>query len=206
MQVLFVNGSPHENGCTDTAMREAARILEEQGIQTRIFWLGAAPVGGCTGCGSCKATGKCAFGGPVNELIDLVAQADGYVFGAPVHYAGPAASLCGAMDRLFMAAGPAMRFKPAAAVTSARRAGTTASLDRIQKYFDINNMLTVGSKYWNNVHGGCPDEVRRDEEGMQTMRQLGRNMAWTLRCLEAGKAAGIPLPEMETPIRTNYIR
>ncbi len=206
MQVLFVNGSPHAHGCTDTALREAAAVLEENGIQTRMLWLGAAPVGGCSGCGGCRATGHCVFDGPVNQLIDAAAQADGYVFGAPVHYAGPAANLCGAMDRLFMAAGPSLRFKPAAAVTSARRAGTTASLDRIQKYFDINNMLTVGSKYWNNVHGGTPDEVRQDQEGLQTMRQLGRNMAWVLRCLEAGQQAGIPLPMLEAPIRTNYIR
>ena len=206
MKVLLVNGSPHEHGCTDTALREVASVLEKQGIGSRIFWLGAAPQGGCMGCGGCHATGKCVFGGPVNELADLVKEYDGYVFGAPVHYAGPAANLCGVMDRLWITSASAMRFKPAAAVASARRAGTTASLDRIQKYFTINNMITVGSKYWNNVHGGCPADVQQDEEGLQIMRQLGTNMAWILKCLEAGKAAGIELPQLEAPIKTNYIR
>lgn len=206
MQVLLVNGSPHEHGCTHAALSEVAGSLQQQGVETQIFWLGAAPIGGCTGCGQCKQTGHCPFDERVNQLIDAAKQADGYVFGGPVHYAGPSASLCGAMDRLFMAAGPALRFKPAAAVVSARRAGTTAALDRLQKYFSFNNMLTVGSKYWNNVHGGCAADVQKDEEGLQTMRQLGRNMAWVLHCLEAGKAAGVELPAMEEPIRTNYIR
>lgn len=206
MKVLLINGSPHEKGCTYTALAEIAAELERQGVESQIFWLGNQPVGGCTACGACKSAGRCAFGGPVNEAIQAVQQADGYVFGTPVHYASAGGSISGLLDRLFYAAGPSMRFKPGAAVASARRAGTTAALDQLQKYFTINNMLIVGSKYWNMVHGNAPAEVLQDAEGLQTMRQLARNMAWVLKSLEAGRRAGLPEPAMEEPVRTNFIR
>ena len=206
MQVLLVNGSPHEHGCTHRALEEVARTLAQEGIDSRIFWLGAAPVGGCVGCGGCGQGQGCVFDGPVNQLAQAAAQADGLIFGSPVYYAAPSANLCGAMERLFMSAGRSLRFKPAAAVVSARRAGTSAALDRIQKFFTFNSMLVVGSKYWTNVHGGCPADVEQDLEGLQTMRQLGRNMAWVLKSLEAGRAAGLAQPAQEAPIKTSYIR
>ena len=164
-------------------------------MEAEIFWIGAEPQGGCVACGACGKTGDCAFGEVVNEFRARAAEADGFVFGAPVHYAHAASSLLGFMDRLFYSNGRAGRpnvlaHKPAAAVASARRAGTTASLDDINKFFTISQMPIVSSFYWNNVHGATPADVERDEEGLSVMRQLGHNMAWMLKCIEAGRAAG----------------
>lgn len=206
MHVLLINGSPHEKGCTYTALREAADELERQGIETEIFHIGTAPVGGCVGCGGCKKAGHCVFGSPLPEALEKAKAADGFVFGSPVHYAAASGSMTGFLDRLFMSGGAALKYKPAAAVVSARRAGTTAALDQLQKYMTFGNMLLVGSQYWTMVHGKTPEDVRRDEEGLQTMRVLARNMAWVLKCLEAGKAAGVPLPEGEERIYTSFIR
>lgn len=211
MKVMLVNGSPHETGCIDRALEEVARALEEGGIATEVFWIGRKPVGGCVACGGCARLGRCAFDDAVNEFRAKALEADGFVFGAPVHYAHAAASLLGFMDRLFYSNGragepDAFRFKPAAAVTSARRAGTTAALDDIQKFFTISQMPVVSSRYWNNVHGNTPGEVEQDAEGLWTMRQLGRNMAWLLACIEAGRAAGVPEPESEPGVMTNFVR
>lgn len=211
MKVMLVNGSPHRHGCTDRALQEVARTLEEDGVEAEIFWIGAKPVGGCIACGGCDRKGACAFDGAVNEFRAKAAEADGFVFGAPVHYAHAGASLVGFMDRLFYSNGRAgqpdvFRHKPAAAVASARRAGTTAALDDIQKFFTISQMPVVSSRYWNNVHGNTPEEVEQDAEGLWTMRQLGRNMAWLLRSIEAGRAAGLEPPAQEPGARTNFIR
>ena len=206
MKVLLINGSPHEKGCTYTALSEVAGELERQGIEAEIFHIGTAPVGGCIGCGGCKKAGHCVFGSPLPEALEKAKTADGFVFGSPVHYAAASGSMTGFLDRLFMSGGSSLSYKPAAAVTSARRAGTTATLDQLQKYMTYNNMLVVGSQYWTMVHGKTPEDVRRDEEGLQTMRALARNMAWVLKCLEAGKAAGIPLPQSEERVFTNFIR
>lgn len=211
MKVMLVNGSPRKAGCTDRALREVARTLEDNGIEAEIFWIGAKPVGGCVACGGCSTTGACVFDDVVNEFRAKAAEADGFVFGAPVHYAHAAGSLLAFMDRLFYANGRAGRpnvfaYKPAAAVTSARRAGTTAALDDIQKFFTISQMPIVSSRYWNNVHGNSAEQVEQDEEGLWTMRQLGRNMAWMLKCIEAGRAAGIELPEQEAGTWTNFVR
>ena len=206
MQVLLINGSPHQKGCTYTALAEVARELEAQGVDSDIFWIGSAPVGGCIGCGGCAGKGACAFGGRVNEAIEQAKTADAVILGSPVHYASAAGSATGFFDRLFYAGGAALRFKPGAAVASARRAGTTATLDQLNKYFTISNMPLVGSQYWNMVHGSRPEDVLQDAEGMQTMRQLARNMAWLLKSLEAGRAAGLPLPAQEDRVRTNFIR
>lgn len=211
MKVMLVNGSPHKHGCTDRALGEVARTLEENGIEAEIFWIGPKPVGGCVGCGGCGKRGACVFDDVVNEFRAKAAEADGFVFGAPVHYAHAAGSLLGFMDRLFYSNGRAgqsnvFAFKPAAAVTSARRAGTTATLDDIQRFFTISQMPIVSSRYWNNVHGNSSEQVEQDEEGLWTMRQLGRNMAWMLKCLEAGRNAGIELPAQETGSMTNFIR
>ena len=207
MKVLLVNGSPHEHGCTDRALQEVAGALEAEGVRTETFWIGARPVGGCTACGACGETGRCAFeGGGVNEFAAKAADADGFVFGAPTHYAHAGASLLGFMDRLFYSAGAAFAHKPAAAVTSARRAGTTTALADIEKFFTISQMPIVSSRYWNMVHGNTPEEVRQDAEGMQTMRNLARNLLWMIQCIQAGKAAGIQPPQAERSARTNFIR
>lgn len=211
MKVMLVNGSPHRHGCTDRALQEVARTLEENGVEAEIFWIGAKPVGGCIACGGCDRTGACVFDDAVNEFRAKAAEADGFVFGAPVHYAHAGASLVGFMDRLFYSNGRAgqpdvFRHKPAAAVASARRAGTTAALDDIQKFFTISQMPVVSSRYWNNVHGNVAEETEQDAEGLWTMRQLGRNMAWLLKCIEAGRAAGIAAPAREAGQATNFIR
>lgn len=206
MKVLLVNGSPHAKGCTYTALAEVAGALENQGIETEIFQLGVKPISGCIACGSCRKTGKCFLDDPVNEFVEKAAQADGFIFGSPVHYAAASGMLTSFMDRVFYSGGVNMQNKPAAAVISARRAGTTATFDQINKYFTISNMPIVSSQYWNMVHGSTPEDVKQDLEGMQTMRALGNNMAWLLKCIEAGKAAGINLPEKEDRVWTNFIR
>ncbi len=206
MQVLLVNGSPHPKGCTWTALSEVAAELERQGIGTRIFQLGTQPVAGCIACGSCSRTGRCFRDDVVNEALELAPQFDGFVFGSPVYYASASGQLESFLDRLFFSGGRFFVNKPGAAVVSCRRGGASAAFDQINKYFGITRMPVVGSTYWNQVHGNTPDEVRQDLEGMQTMRHLARNMAWMLRCFEAGRAAGVPLPEMEQRVHTNFIR
>ncbi len=205
---MLINGSPNENGCTYTALCEAAGALEQEGMETEIFQMGKQPVRGCIGCGGCarKGDGRCVFGDDaVNRALEKAETADGYIIGSPVYFASANGSLIAMLDRMFYA-GKCFSYKPAAAVVSARRAGTTASLDEISKYFSIRNMPVVSSKYWTMVHGNTPEEVRQDLEGMQNMRVLGRNMAWLLKCLEAGKQAGISVPDSETPVKTNFIR
>lgn len=203
MNVLLVNGSPHKNGCTYTALSEVARALEEDGVSTEIFHIGTKPVHGCIACGGCAKTGRCVFtDDPANEMIERAQAADGIVVGSPVYYAGPNGALCALLDRMFYA-GSGFEFKPAAAVVSARRSGTTATFDRLNKYFTINRMPVVSSQYWNAVHGNTPDEVRQDEEGLQIMRTLGHNMAWMLKSIEAGDQ---PLPAAEPFKQTNFIR
>lgn len=206
MKVLLVNGGPHRQGCTFTALSEVAGALEKQGIDTETLWLGVEPVAGCIGCGRCFATGRCFIGDAVNEVIARSAEFDGFVFGTPVHFASATGSLTGFMDRLFYGRTTLFAYKPAAAVASCRRAGSTAALDQLNKYFAISRMPVVSSQYWNMVHGTTPEEVRRDAEGMQIMRTLGVSMAWLPRCIEAGRAVGIGLPEAEEPVRTNFIR
>ena len=206
MNVLLINGSPHEKGCTWAALSEVAAELEKAGIETTIYHIGKAPVGGCVGCGGCAKAGRCVFGGPPADVLPLAEQADGFVFGAPVHYATAAAGMLGFLHRLAYSAGGRVLRKPAAVVTSARRAGTTTALDAMMKVPGILEMPLINSTYWPMVHGSNAEEARQDAEGMQVMRNLGRNMAWLLKCIEAGKAAGIQQPEAENAARTNFIR
>lgn len=206
MKVLLANGSPHQKGCTYTALAEIAKTLNENGVETEIFWLGAKPLPGCTACGSCAKTGKCVFDDAVNEFGKKSDDADGFIFGSPVHYAAASGAITSFMDRLFYTYGKKLRLKPAAAVVSARRAGTTAALDQINKYFTISQMPVVSSQYWNMVHGSCPAEVQKDEEGLQTMRVLARNMCYYLQCIEAGKKCGVALPKQEARAWTNFIK
>jgi len=211
MKVLLVNGSPRKDGCTYTALMEAAKTLNHEGIGTEFFWIGNEPIQGCIACRRCKETGFCHAGEDVNEFRKLAADADGFIFGTPVYYAAANGSLISFMDRLFFSeamgnGGKTFFMKPAAAVVSARRAGTTAAFDQVNKYFTISQMPIVSSRYWNMVHGMTSEDVLKDEEGLYTMRVLGRNMAYILKCLEAGVKAGVPLPINETPVRTNFIR
>ena len=212
MKVLLVNGSSNKHGCTFTALTEITKTLNAQGIETEIFQLGNAELRDCGGCGFCRKPenkNKCAFeDGLVNEFIEKAGMADGFIFGSPVYYAHPSGRLLSFMDRVFYAGGSNFAYKPAAAIVSARRAGTTASLDIINKYFTINNMPVVPSNYWNMVHGGQnkPEDVKKDEEGMQVMRNLGLNMAWILKCLEVGKISGIDHPTAEERVYTNFVR
>ena len=202
MQVLLVNGSPHEKGCTYTALMEVASALEAEGVQWKLFQLGKKPVRGCVACGGCNRNSRCVFTDDgCNALIDDMLAADGLIVGSPVYYAGPNGALCAVLDRAFYATGGAMAHKPGAAVVSCRRGGASATFDRLNKYFTINEMPVVSSQYWNSVHGKTPDEVRQDLEGLQTMRTLGRNMAWVLRGL-AGSAPAAP----EARVWTNFIR
>lgn len=206
MKVILVNGSPHENGCTRAALDEAAEALNKNGIETEIFWVGNKPVQGCIGCMSCKKTGRCFSADNVNEFTEKAKSADGFIFGTPVHYAAASGSITSFMDRAFYSGGKALTGKPAAAIVSCRRGGASAAFDQMNKYFTINCMPIASSQYWNQVHGNTPEEVRKDEEGMQTMRTLANNMAWLLKCIEAGKEKGIDFPEREPFIRTNFIR
>ena len=206
MQVLLVNGSPHAGGCTYTALSEVAAELEKLGIGSSIFQLGNQPVAGCIACGACRKTGRCFRSDKVNEALEIVPDYDGFVFGSPVYYASASGQLESFLDRLFFCGSRLFANKPGAAVVSCRRGGASAAFEQINKYFGMNNMPVVTSTYWNQVHGNTPDEVREDAEGMQTMRHLARNMAWMMRCFAAGKDAGVPLPEMEPIIRTNFIR
>ncbi|MBC8528102.1 flavodoxin family protein [Christensenellaceae bacterium NSJ-44] len=207
MKVLLINGSPRKNGCTFTALSEVAGEIEKAGIETEIFHIGAKAIWGCTDCGGCEQTDRCVHRDDgVNAILDRQGEIDGLIVGAPVHYASAAGAITAFMDRLFYAGGAGFAHKPGAAVATCRRAGSTATLDQLNKYFTISQMPLVSSQYWNMVHGNTPDEVRQDLEGMQIMRTLGRNMAWLLRCIEVGKAAGIPYPEGEPRAWTNFIR
>lgn len=210
MKVLLVNGSPHKEGCTYTALSEAAKALNNEGIDTEIIWIGNKPIGGCIACGGCKGKGKCVFDDAVNEVKEKAYEADGFIFGTPVHYASASGNMTAFMDRLFYSGSKpgeaAFYMKPAAAVTSARRSGTTATFDQMNKYFTISQMPIVSSRYWNMVHGACAEEVMEDGEGLWTMRMLGKNMAYMLKCFEAGRKACVMLPEAEEPVITNFVR
>ena len=206
MKVMLVNGSPHEHGCTDAALREVASALNADGIDTEIFWIGNTPIGGCIACGGCSKAGKCVFGGSVNDFAEKAKDADGFVFGTPVHYAAASGNMTSFLDRLFYSQGRKLAGKPAAVVVSARRGGTTATYDQLLKYPGICQMPIVTSCYWNMVHGQNAEEVEQDKEGLRTMRVLGHNMAYLLHCLAVGRAAGVPLPPTEPPAKTNFIR
>ena len=205
MRVLLINGSSHKNGCTFTALSEVSETLAGNGIETEFVHIGNKPLRGCIGCNQCKPN-HCVYDDDiVNEVIQKIDQADGLVIGTPVYYSSANGMLSALLDRVFYA-GQSFSYKPGACVVSARRAGTTATFDQINKYFSISNMPIVSSQYWNMVHGNTPEEVKRDLEGMQTMRTLGRNMAWLLKCIEAGKEKGIPMPIAEAREFTNFIR
>lgn len=206
MRVLLVNGSPHAKGATFNALSEVEKSLHVQGIATTIFHVGIKPISGCIGCHYCVENGECVFKDVVNEFAAICGDYDGYIFGTPTHYAAASGAITSFMDRVFYSAGTKMQDKPAAAVIVCRRGGASAAFDQINKYFTINCMPIVSSTYWNSVHALIPSETSQDLEGLQIMRNLGTNMAWLLKCIEAGKKSGIPLPQRESGIMTNFVR
>lgn len=210
MKVILVNGSPHPKGCTYAALSEVARLLNQDGIDTEDFWIGNKPVGGCIDCRKCVGKGVCIFGGVVNDFLEVASSYEGFIFGSPVHWGATSGNMKSFMDRVFFAdfCGNSGRFlfKPAACVASARRSGIVTTTDQMNRYFSLSQMPIVTSRYWDGVHGMNPAEVNEDIEGMQTMRYLGRNMAWMLKSLEAGRLAGLGKPEQEVVTYTNFIR
>ena len=205
-KVLLINGSPHEFGCTYTALKEVADTLEKNGVETEILYLGTKPVAGCIACGKCGQTGRCVFDDQVNRVLDKLDEYSGIVVGSPVYFAGPTGQICGFLDRLFYCGGGRMAGKIAASVVSCRRGGASASFDRLNKYFSISNMHVAGSQYWNQIHGKTPAQAVKDLEGLQTMRTLGQNIAWLIKSIEAGEAAGLAAPEYEKTQITNFIQ
>ena len=207
MKVLMINGSTHENGTTAAALRIIAEELKAQGVDSEIVCLGTAAVHSCTGCMGCQKLGKCVFGDdPVNAIGEKAKEADGYIFAAPVHYASPSGAVIALLDRLFYAYGKYFRFKPAAAIVAARRAGTTASFDVLNKYIQINNMLQVPSTYWNMVFGANAEDTTKDLEGQSVMRAIASNMAWLLKLLDKAKGTDLEKPVLIDKVKTNFIR
>ena len=209
MKVLLLNGSPHQNGCTYTALEEISKTLKEEGINSEIFQLGNDIISGCRGCRACAKLGKCIIDDKVNKFLDIAKDFDGFVFGSPVHYASASGSIISFLDRAFYANSGAKRkifeHKPGFAIVSARRSGTTATMDQLNKYFTITQMPIISGRYWNMVHGRTPDDVKQDPEGLQNMRFLARNLAWHLKCQDAGQKAGYLPPCQEDVIHTNFI-
>ena len=210
MKALLVNGSPHKEGCTNAALIEVAAALNREGIDTDLFWVGNQPIAGCTGCRACAKANRCVLQDTVNDFLELAGDYDGFVFGSPVHWAGASGALTSFLDRAFYAdlngGGNRFRLKPAVAVVSARRAGTTAAWDQLNKYFGLMQMPIVTSQYWNMVHGTTPAEVRQDLEGMQTLRLTADNMTWLLRSIQAARAAGVEPYEREVRVKTSFYK
>ena len=212
MKVLLFNGSPHKNGCTYTALEEIAKTLKEEGIDSEIYQIGIGSITPCRACSACAKLGRCVINDDdVNNFVEKCKNFDGFIFGSPVHYGSACGGITAFLDRAFFSALLSgkmdyFRHKPASAIVSARRSGTTAALDQLNKYMTISEMPIISGRYWNMVHGHTPDEVRRDLEGMQNMRILARNMAWHLKCMEAGKNAGVQIPKEEEIVFTNFIR
>jgi len=211
MKVLLFNGSPHKEGCTYVALKEIEKTLKEEGINSEIYQIGTDPITPCRACYACSKIGRCVINDKVNEFIEYASTFDGFIFGSPVHYGSACGGITAFLDRAFFTAfqsgrGEIFLHKPGAAIVSARRAGTTAALDQLNKYFAITQMPMISGRYWNMVHGATPEQVAEDKEGLQNMRILARNMAWHLKCKEAADKAGVPMPKVEDTVFTNFIR
>lgn len=212
MKVMLVNGSPHKNGTTNAALGVIAEQLGKDGVESEIFWPGAKPISGCIGCMACAKLGRCVIEGDrVNEFVELAEKADGFIFGTPTHYAADAGQITSFMHRAFYAdfvgRGDAdFRLKPAAGIAVAHRAGTTAAADQMNRIFELHEMPVISSRYWNIAFCHNADELMQDAEGLWTLRTLARNMAFFLKCIEAGKKLGVTPPEQEEPVFTNFIR
>lgn len=205
MKAILVNGSPHENGCTNRALEEIQAQLTKEGVESEIFWIGTK-VQGCIGCFSCTQTGKCVFDDNLSEFLDKAKDADGFIFGSAVYFGSATGSISSFMDRLFFSSSKYVEYKPVASVVSCRRGGASEAFAQMNMYYTMTNMPVISSQYWNQVHGFTPEDVEQDAEGLQTMRTLASNMAWLLKCIENGKKNGIDRPEREAPIATNFIR
>lgn len=205
MKVLLINGSPHANGCTYTALCEVEKELKKNDIETEIIHVGNKDIRGCIACGNCRKNGKCVFDDMVNEVAPKFTECDGIVVGSPVYYASANGNLISFMDRLFYSNACDKNMKVGAAVVSARRGGCSSTFDELNKYFTIAGMPVASSQYWNSVHGNTPEEVLKDEEGLQVMRTLGKNMAFLVKSIALGKEK-YGLPEKEAKVATNFIR
>ena len=203
MKVLLLNGSPHSDGCTATALQEMVRVFEAEGVETELIQLGKADIRGCIGCGSCSRTGKCVFNDLVNEVAAKLEAADGLVVGSPVYYSSPNGTIISFLDRLFYSSSFSKQMKVGAAVVSCRRGGNTATFDVLNKYFSISGMPIASSTYWNQVHGFTPEDVKKDLEGLQTMRNLARNMTFMMKCIADGKEK-YGLPETARAFFTSF--
>ena len=207
MKVLLVNGSSHTHGTTARALDEMIGVFQAAGVETEVIQLGGSPIADCLQCGKCAELGRCVIDGDgVNAFVEKVKEADGFVFATPTYYAHPSGRIFSFLDRVFFSNSDVFMFKPGAAVAVARRAGTTAALDALNKYFGISQMPVAGSTYWNMVHGRIAVDAEEDLEGLQTMRNLARNMIWMMRCFELGQINGIPYPETEWDAKTNFVR
>ena len=209
MKVLLINGSPHEKGCTYTALNVVKETLKEENIDSEIYYVGVESIAPCKACYACANLKRCVIDDKVNEFVNYAKDFDGYIIGSPVHYAASSGNLIPFLDRAFFSAsraGSPFAHKPASAIVSARRAGTTATIDQLNKYFQIQQMPVISGKYWNMVHGSKPEDVFKDEEGVQNLQILARNFAYHLKCKEAGLKAGIEPPKTPEIIRTNFIK
>lgn len=207
MKVLLVNGSPHKDGCTNVALTEIEKELQKNGIDVEKMWLGAQPIAGCIGCNKCLSTNnRCFINDKVNEFLEICDNFDGFIFGSPVHFAAASGSITSFLDRVFYGRGNLFANKLCASVVSCRRGGATACFDQLNKYALMSNMTVIGSNYWNQIHGTNKEEALKDEEGLQTMRNLAKNMAYMLKCIEAGNTLKVSAPQYETKIKTNFIR
>ena len=195
MKVLMLNGSPHKNGSTFTALTIIGEELKKYDIDYEIMWVGNKPISGCIACNVCKQTGKCFIDDLVNEFMEKGRECDGFVFGSPVYYASATGQITSFMDRLFMVGRQSMKYKPAVAVTCQRRSGATNTYDQLNKYIGISNMIQVPSRYWNMMIGRNPEEVLKDEEGVQIMQNLAKNMAWLIKVLKVAENNGIGTPD-----------
>ena len=205
MKVLLINGSPNENGCTFTALSEAAKTLNKNGVDTEFVQIGRKSISGCLACHKCFETGKCSINDLVNEIAPRFEECDGLIIGSPVYYSSANGCMLALLDRLFFSTHFDKTMKAGASVVSARRTGCSSAFDALNKYFTISGMPVVSSQYWNEVHGNESEEVKKDEEGLQTMRVLGRNMAFLIKSIALGKKQ-YGLPEKEQRIFTNFIR
>lgn len=206
MKVVMINSSPHQAGCVNAALQELKGEFTRQGVETEIIHIGRENIHSCMACGECRRTGKCAQNDLLNDVVGKLIAADGLIFATPVYYAGISGQLKCFMDRLFLAYGRQLGNKPVAAVVNSRRSGCVSAFNDINNFFTMSNMLVVTSQYWNQVHGAFAEEVREDQEGLQTMRTLAKNMSWIMKCIEAGKQAGIPMPVQEPVTHTNFTR
>ena len=207
MKVILVNGSPHKDGCTNFALEEISKELNENGIDTEIMWLGVSAISGCMACNTClQGSNRCVIDDSVNEFLDKAESADGFIFGSPVHFAAASGELTSFLDRVFYGRGKLFSGKVCASIVSCRRGGASAAFDQINKYALMSNMYVVGSTYWNQIHGTNKEEAKKDLEGIQTMKNLAKNMSYILKCIECAKNNGIEKPVYEPKIKTNFIR